>query len=633
MLLPSKNAPRWTIFIIDVILTIFSLSIAYLIRFDFIDFNQQIWENEYEVLKFAFPIFILIRILSFILSKTYAGIIRYTSTQDTKRLFSTVTIGTIIFLLISFIKNIFFDAVNFLPLSILIIEYLVTLFLLLTFRVTVKLSYVENQKSNGKRKKILIYGAGKMGVITKNTLERDSNNKFEVVGFIDDNSNKQGKMIERCPIIGIEKVGQWAKDKSIEHVIIAIKNPNKENKRQIINESLKNKLKISTVPPVEKWLGDSFNVKQIQKINIEDLLGRDSILLNKKNISIEIENKVILVTGAAGSIGSEICRQVIHYKPKKLVLLDQAESNLYDLEHEFKSLEITENWEIVIGDVTNYSRMERLFSHFKPDIVFHAAAYKHVPLMELNPSEAITTNVSGTKNLVDLSHIFNTQKFVLISTDKAVNPTSIMGASKRIAEIYAQSFNVKSKTQYITTRFGNVLGSNGSVIPLFKKQIANGGPLTVTDENITRYFMTIPEACQLVLEAGNMGSGGEIFVFDMGESIKIIDLAKKMIRLSGLEEHDINIKITGLRPGEKLYEELLSDSENTLATHHNKILIGKVIEYDFQIIEPKINQLIEEAKSQKNDTLVKKMKDILPEYISKNSDFTKFDKLTTNKNS
>ncbi|MDG2370874.1 MAG: nucleoside-diphosphate sugar epimerase/dehydratase [Flavobacteriales bacterium] len=625
MLLPSKNVPRWTIFLIDVILTIFSLSIAYFIRFDFINFNKQIWEQEYEVLKFAFPIFILVRILSFIVSKTYAGIIRYTSTQDTKRLFSTITVGTVIFLAISIVKNIFYDAVNFLPLSILIIEYLVTLFLLLTFRVTVKLSYAENQKSNGKKKKVLIYGAGKMGVITKNTLERDLKNKFEVIGFVDDNLNKQGKMIERCPIIGIEKVSQWAKNKSIEHIIIAIKDPFKENKRKIINEALKNKLRVSTVPPVEKWLGDSFSVKQIQKINIEDLLGRDSISLNKENISKEIENKVILVTGAAGSIGSEICRQIIHYKPKKLILLDQAESNLYDLEHEFKSQEFNTNWEIVIGDVTNKSRMVRLFSHFKPNMVYHAAAYKHVPLMELNPSEAISTNVAGTKNLVDLSNKYSIDKFVLISTDKAVNPTSIMGASKRIAEIYAQSFNKNSQTQYITTRFGNVLGSNGSVIPLFKKQIANGGPLTVTDQNITRYFMTIPEACQLVLEAGNMGNGGEIFVFDMGESVKIIDLAKKMIKLSGLDEEDIRIKITGLRPGEKLYEELLSDSENTLPTHHDKILIGKVKEYDFQIIDPKISQLIAEAKNQKNDSLVKKMKDILPEFISKNSDFTKFD--------
>ena len=269
--------------------------------------------------------------------------------------------------------------------------------------------------------------------------------------------------------------------------------------------------------------------------------------------------------------------------------------------------------------------MERIFSHFKPNMVYHAAAYKHVPLMELNPSEAISTNVAGTKNLVDLSDDYSIEKFVLISTDKAVNPTSIMGASKRIAEIYAQSFNKNSQTQFITTRFGNVLGSNGSVIPLFKKQISNGGPLTVTNQNITRYFMTIPEACQLVLEAGNMGNGGEIFVFDMGESVKIIDLAKKMIKLSGLNEQDIEIKITGLRPGEKLYEELLSDSENTLPTHHDKILIGKVKEYNFKTIEPKITQLIVEAKNQKNDSLVKKMKDIIPEFISQNSDFTKFD--------
>ena len=626
MYLPTKNVPRWIIFLIDVLLTICSLTVAYLIRFDFIDLNRQVWENEYEVLVFAFPIFIVVRILSFYFSKIYAGIIRYTSTEDTKRLFGTVTLGSLIFVLISIIKNVFFDAVNFLPISILIIEYLVTLFFLLTFRVVVKLSYAENQKIKGSKTKVLIYGAGKMGIITKNNLERDSNNKFEIVGFIDDDINKQSKLIERCPIIGIDKLKNWVEEKNVEHIIIAIKNPSKENKRKIIDESIKVNIKISTVPPVEKWMGDSFNVKQIKKVNIEDLLGRDAIKLNKKNVANQINNKIVLVTGAAGSIGSEICRQILHYQPKKLILLDQAESNLYDLEHELRSKEFNINWEIVIGDVTNFSRMERIFSHFSPELVFHAAAYKHVPLMELNPSEAITTNVSGTKNLIDLSHSFKVQKFILISTDKAVNPTSIMGASKRIAEIYAQSFNDQSSTQFITTRFGNVLGSNGSVIPLFKKQISSGGPITVTDENITRYFMTIPEACELVLEAGTMGKGGEIFVFDMGESVKIIDLAKKMIMLSGLEKDDIEIKITGLRPGEKLFEELLSDSENTLPTHHSKILIGKVKEYDFTKVHPIIQQLIELGVSQKNDDIVKKMKDILPEFISKNSDFTKFDR-------
>lgn len=626
MYLPNKNVPRWIIFLIDVLLTICSLSVAYLIRFDFIDLNRQIWENEYEVLVFAFPIFIVVRILSFYFSKIYAGIIRYTSTEDTKRLFGTITLGSLIFVLISIIKNVFFDAVNFLPISILIIEYLVTLFFLLTFRVVVKLSYAENQKIKGSKTKVLIYGAGKMGIITKNNLERDSNNKFEIVGFIDDDISKQSKLIERCPIIGIDKLKNWVEEKNVEHIIIAIKNPSKENKRKIIDESIKVNIKISTVPPVEKWMGDSFNVKQIKKVNIEDLLGRDAIKLNKENVANQINNKIVLVTGAAGSIGSEICRQILHYQPKKLILLDQAESNLYDLEHELRSKEFNINWEIVIGDVTNFSRMERIFSHFSPELVFHAAAYKHVPLMELNPSEAITTNVSGTKNLIDLSDSFKVQKFILISTDKAVNPTSIMGASKRIAEIYAQSFNEQSTTQFITTRFGNVLGSNGSVIPLFKKQISSGGPITVTDENITRYFMTIPEACELVLEAGTMGKGGEIFVFDMGESVKIIDLAKKMIMLSGLEKDDIEIKITGLRPGEKLFEELLSDSENTLPTHHSKILIGKVKEYNFTKVHPEIQQLIDLGVSQKNDDIVKKMKDILPEFISKNSDFTKFDR-------
>ncbi|MBG16510.1 MAG: hypothetical protein CL853_09180 [Crocinitomicaceae bacterium] len=625
MFLPNKNTPRWVIFTIDVVLTIVSLSISYLIRFDFVNIDRRLWENEYQLLLTSFPIFIVVRALLYYFSKIYAGIIRYTSTEDTKRLFSTVSLGTLIFLLISFIKNTFYDSLNFLPISILITEYLVTLFLLLTFRITVKLLYVENKKSNSNTIKTLIYGAGKMGIITKNTIDRDASQEFEIVGFIDDNKNKMGKMIERCPIIGIEKLSHWVNDKGIKHVIIAIKNPVKENKRALINESLKNKLKISTVPPVEKWLGDSFNVKQIQKINIDDLLGRDTIELNKENIANQLQNKIILVSGAAGSIGSEICRQVLHYDPKKLILLDQAESGLYDLEHEFKKNDFKQNWEIVIGDITNYVRMKRLFSHFKPDLIFHAAAYKHVPLMELNPAEAITTNVEGSKNLIKLSDKYNAVKFVLISTDKAVNPTNVMGASKRIAEVYAQSFNAHSSTQFITTRFGNVLGSNGSVIPLFKKQINDGGPITVTDKNITRYFMTIPEACELVLEAGIMGNGGEIFVFDMGQSVKIIDLAKKMIKLSGLDEDDIKIKITGLRPGEKLYEELLSDNENTLPTHHDKILIGKVNQYDFKSISPKIDSLIEEANKQNNDKIVKKMKEILPEFISKNSDFTKFD--------
>jgi FlaA1/EpsC-like NDP-sugar epimerase len=335
---------------------------------------------------------------------------------------------------------------------------------------------------------------------------------------------------------------------------------------------------------------------------------------------------VVLVTGAAGSIGSGMVRQIGKYQPKQLILLDQAESPLYDLQNELKSEFPNLNFEVVIGDIRSYQRMKNLFKTFNPKYVFHAAAYKHVPLMEGNPSEAVLTNVFGTRNLVELASEFEVYKFVMISTDKAVNPTNVMGASKRIAEIYAQSKNQSSNTKYITTRFGNVLGSNGSVIPLFQRQIDQGGPITVTDERITRFFMTIPEACQLVLEAGTMGDGGEIFVFDMGDSVKIIDLAKKMITLSGLElGKDIEIKITGLRPGEKLYEELLAKEENTLPTHHPKILKAKVRIEDVEQLE-KINALIDMFELQNNDAIVAKMKTIVPEFVSNNSEFEKFDK-------
>ena len=349
-------------------------------------------------------------------------------------------------------------------------------------------------------------------------------------------------------------------------------------------------------------------------------------MLDATKISNELKGKVILVTGAAGSIGSGMVMQIAKYEPLLLILLDQAESPLYDLQNELNRLFSNFSYEIVIGDIRNKERMEKLFEHFNPQYVFHAAAYKHVPLMEDNPSEAIFTNVKGTKNLVDLSNRFNVEKFVMISTDKAVNPTNVMGASKRIAEIYAQASSLHSSTKFITTRFGNVLGSNGSVIPLFQKQIENGGPITLTDERITRFFMTIPEACQLVLEAGSMGEGGEIFVFDMGESVKIIDLAKKMIQLSGLEiGKDIEIKITGLRPGEKLYEELLAAEENTLPTHHPQILKAKVRVEETKTILL-IDDLIGLFEGQHNENIVSKMKEIVPEYISNNSAFELLDK-------
>jgi len=364
----------------------------------------------------------------------------------------------------------------------------------------------------------------------------------------------------------------------------------------------------------------------LKKIRIEDLLGRDVIELNNNELTKELTSSTILVTGAAGSIGSGLVHQIARYKPQRIVLLDQAESPMYDLQFELNQQFPTLAFELVMGDIANEERMRKLFAHFRPEIVFHAAAYKHVPMMELNPAEAIQTNVRGTKLLADLSMELGVKKFIMISTDKAVNPTNVMGASKRIAEIYVQKMNEQAKTQFITTRFGNVLGSNGSVIPLFQKQIENGGPVTITDERITRFFMTIPEACQLVLEAATMGKGGEIFVFEMGKSVKIVDLAKKMIQLSGLElGKDIELAFTGLRPGEKLYEELLANEENTMPTHHQKILIAKTrVENDEQLAA--IQALIDLSVQQENEAIVRQMKKIVPEFISNNSEYQKLDK-------
>lgn len=625
-LLPKRNAPRWVIFLIDMLLCVFALGMAYLVRFDFININKVLLLKEWEVLKISLPIYIVIRALFFLLGRTYAGIIRHTGTQDAKRIFLVITLGSIVFAGLVPLRFYFYDGYFFLPLSIIVVEYLLTTFLLISTRIAIKLLYVEKHKSRGATQNVVIYGAGEMGLVTKRNLEKDVNTLYNVIGFIDDNKKKAGKLLERTPIQTANALEKWNNKEKIDNVIIAIKKPNASSKRKLIDKCLELDISVSVVPPLEKWLNGEFSTNQIKKVRIEDLLGRKEIELHKENISSELKDKTILVTGAAGSIGSEMARQILKFSPKKLILLDQAESPIYDLDIELRSQYSNVCWEVVIADVSNGTRMNNVFEHFKPKVVFHAAAYKHVPLMELNPAEAIKTNVAGTKLLADLSDKFGIIKFVMVSTDKAVNPTNVMGASKRIAEIYTQSLNKESNTKFVTTRFGNVLGSNGSVIPLFKRQIEQGGPLTVTHEDVTRFFMTIPEACQLVLEAGSMGEGGEIFVFDMGESVKIIDLAKKMIKLSGFElGKDIDIKITGLRPGEKLYEELLTREENTLPTHHDKIMIGEVREYDLNEVKEKINDLINAYASQNNDNVVQKMKQIVPEFKSNNSVFSKFD--------
>jgi FlaA1/EpsC-like NDP-sugar epimerase len=399
-----------------------------------------------------------------------------------------------------------------------------------------------------------------------------------------------------------------------------------DQKQEIIDACLANNIKVFSVPPVSSWINGELSFKQIKKINVKDLLERSIIDIHTENIRKELEGKCVLVTGAAGSIGSEMVKQILPFKPSKLILLDQAESPLYELERELQDELNYSGFEIVVGDIRNEARMRNVFQHFKPEYVFHAAAYKHVPLMENNPSEALLTNVKGTRVLADLSSEFGAKKFVMVSTDKAVRPTNVMGASKRVAEIYVQSLGQVSQTKFITTRFGNVLGSNGSVIPIFARQIERGGPVTVTHPDVTRFFMTIPEACLLVLEAGTYGQGGEIFLFDMGKSVKIKDLVEKMIKLSGLTlNKDITIKYTGLRPGEKLYEELLNDKENTVETHHKRIMKALVQEFDFKIVEQAINEMIPFFETQNNEEIVKRMKLLVPEYKSKNSVFEQLD--------
>lgn len=620
---PEKITSRWVVFSIDIIIAFFALILAYLLRFDA---GELPFDDEYKIFIKGLPIFLAARVVGFYLFKIHTSILRHTSSHDVKRvLFATAT-GSLIIVIASIIKYFTIDNLLVFPKSIIIMELFITSSILLVFRFSIKLLYLESLKSHKDFLPIAIYGSGIYGLITKHTLEKESSIAGKVVCFIDDDPKKTGSSLEGLPIVHTNQLTEAIKNRKIKKVILAIKNPDNKNKRKVIDTCLAHNVEIMNVPSPTKWINGEFTSGQIKPIKIEDLLGRESISLDQDQLAQEFNNKTILVTGAAGSIGSEIVRQLAEYNPAKIILLDQAESPIYNLEMELLERKQKHLTESVIADIRNFERLENVFNTFKPSYVFHAAAYKHVPLMEDNPSEALLTNVQGSKNLVDLAVKYHVEKFVLISTDKAVNPTNVMGCSKRIAEIYAQSANEIGTTKFITTRFGNVLGSNGSVIPLFKRQIESGGPLTVTDKNITRYFMTIPEACQLVLEAGVMGQGKEIFVFDMGESVKIYDLAVKMVKLSGLElGKDIQIKITGLRPGEKLYEELLTKDEDSIPTHHPQIMIAKVRSYSFNEISQTINQLTALFGKQNNKEIVTLMKQIVPEYKSNNSVFEELD--------
>lgn len=621
MINPPKHTPRWVVFLIDLFICLFSICFAFFVRFEF-----SLSEQNRLMLKSIIPLVLFIRAIHFISFRTFAGLIRYTSTKDAERIFVVISVSSFVLFVINFIN--FFGNSNFIiPNSILLIDYFLTIILMVGSRLFYKTIYYTIRNSDLGSDKVLIVGVEQFAAAVKRAIDRESLSGIQIVGFIDPYNQQEGNKIDNIEIYNTSKIEYLIQKYDISKVILASKNIDPNRKNKIIERCLNLNVNVQTVPDATAWINGELNVKQIKNIRIEDLLERPPIVLDKKRIQDYIKGKVVLVTGAAGSIGSEMVRQITKFQPKKVILFDVAETPLYDLELELKESLQFFDFETVIGSITNEYRINKLFEVFKPQVVFHAAAYKHVPMMENNPTEAVFNNVFGTKLVADTSIKYNVEKFVMISTDKAVNPTNVMGASKRIAEIYTQTLNFTSQTKFITTRFGNVLGSNGSVIPRFKKQIENGGPITITHPDIIRYFMTIPEACQLVLEAGAMGQGGEIFIFDMGKPVKILDLAKKMIKLSGLTYgKDIQINFTGLRPGEKLYEELLNNKENTIPTYHPKIMIAKVNEYKHEEVLPKITELIETLSTHNNFRIVGLMKDIVPEFISRNSVYEDIDR-------
>lgn len=618
---PKSYTPRWIVFLIDLFICAISISSAFLLRFNFV-----IPPEYYDSLSFIIPYVLFFRSITFLIFKTYAGIIRYSGAKDTERIFMVAISGSVVFIIINAINYFFINGTFIIPSSIVVIDFLLTVFLMASFRLATKIVYQELYNPSKEKTDVIIYGAGQFGVITKRTLDRDAETKHKVLAFLDITNSNIGKTLEGVTIYHADYLENLLDKNTVEKLIIAKENIGPVEKQNIIEKCLQYDIGVLSVPDINTWINGELSFNQIKEIKIEDLLERPPIVLDINKIKKIILNKSVLVTGAAGSIGSEIVRQLINFNPKKIILFDQAESPLYDMELDLQEKFNFYNFEIVIGNIADEYRVRKLFEKYKPSFVYHAAAYKHVPMMEKNPTEALRTNILGSKIIADISNEFKVEQFVMVSTDKAVNPTNVMGASKRIAEIYIQALNQVSQTNFITTRFGNVLGSNGSVILRFKKQIDKGGPVTVTHPEVTRYFMTIPEACQLVLEAGAISNGGEIFIFDMGKSVKIIDLAKKMIKLSGLNiGKDIQIKYTGLRPGEKLYEELLNDLENTLPTHHSKIMIAKVRNYDFEQVQKKFGELIKLQKDHDNFEIVRKMKEIVPEFKSQNSVYEELD--------